>query len=128
MPSPRNGTAGSPVPPATPALPFEADDAEPGEVARIKVDQRPGGNSKYGPVKLKPHKPDRAKMSWIEIQLLDESDQPVPGEPYQVTLPDGVTVGEGSLDEKGFARIDGIDPGTCQVCFPKLDQEAWERM
>jgi type VI secretion system secreted protein VgrG len=50
----------------------------------------------------------------------------VPGEPYQVTLADGTTVASGTLDDKGFARIDHIDPGQCKVTFPNLDKEAWE--
>ena len=44
--------------------------------------------------------------------------------PVRITLPDG-TVAEGTLDEKGFARVDGIDPGACQITFPNLDKEAW---
>ena len=57
---------------------------------------------------------------------MGEDDEPVPGEVYRVTLPDG-KVAEGTLDEKGFARVEGIDPGTCKVTFPNLDQEAWEK-
>ena len=74
-----------------------------------------------------PHKPAEDKHSWIEIELVDEEDNPVPGQAYRVTLPDGTTVAEGTLDENGRARVDGIDPGTCQITFPDLDQEAWER-
>ena len=40
-------------------------------------------------------------------------------------MPDG-SVTTGSLDEKGFARVDGIDPGQVQITFPELDKEAWE--
>jgi len=43
-----------------------------------------------------------------------------------VFLADGSIV-EGTLDEKGFLRVEGIDPGTCQIVFPKLDKEAWEK-
>ena len=49
-----------------------------------------------------------------------------PGEPYSITLPDGSTVADGTLDEKGRARVDNIDPGTCKVTFPNLDEEAWQ--
>jgi type VI secretion system secreted protein VgrG len=76
------------------------------------------------------HDPDseenKDKKHWIEIELLDEAGKPVAGEPYQVTLPDGTTVADGTLDEKGWARVDNIDPGTCKVTFPNLDKEAWE--
>ena len=46
----------------------------------------------------------------------------------KITLPDGSTVASGTTDEKGRARVDGIDPGTCKVTFPELDRDAWEPM
>ena len=49
------------------------------------------------------------------------------GLPYRITLPDGETLAEGTLDEKGFARVSNIDPGSCKITFPSLDQEAWEK-
>ena len=64
--------------------------------------------------------------SWIEIELVDENDQPVQGERYRIELPDG-TVRQGTLDSKGQARIGGIDPGNCKITFPNLDKDAWER-
>jgi type VI secretion system secreted protein VgrG len=50
---------------------------------------------------------------------------PVPGLKYRVTLPDD-TVAAGTLDDKGFARIEGIPAGRCKITFPDLDKEAWE--
>ena len=68
------------------------------------------------------HDPDspenKDKKHWIEIQLLDEAGKPVAGEPYKVTLPNGSTVADGTLDDKGWARVPNIDPGTCIVTFP----------
>jgi type VI secretion system secreted protein VgrG len=69
---------------------------------------------------------NKDKKHWIEIELVDEDGNPVPGEPYRITLPDGSTVADGTLNEKGWARVDHIDPGTCQVTFPNLDKDAWE--
>ncbi len=66
------------------------------------------------------------KKHYIEIELLDESGKPVPGEPYKITLPDGSTVADGTLDNNGYARVDNIDPGTCKVTFPNLDKDAWQ--
>jgi hypothetical protein len=77
--------------------------------------------------KFKPYKHDPSKKSWIEIELVDEEDEPVPGEAYRITLPDGETVAEGTLSDKGFARVDGIDPGSCKITFPDLDKDAWEK-
>jgi hypothetical protein len=45
---------------------------------------------------------------------------------YEVKLSDGA-VASGTLDEKGLARIEGIPPGNCEVTFPDLDGEAWEK-
>lgn len=127
MPSPKTGNAGSAVTPADPTEAQEADNADPGEVETIKAEQQQAQAGKYGAVKLKPCKPDPEKKSWIEIELVDEEKQPVPGERYKITLPDGEKIAEGTLDEKGFARVEGIDPGTCKITFPDLDKEAWEK-
>jgi hypothetical protein len=70
--------------------------------------------------------PPPREGEWIVIELLDDSDEPVAGERYAVTLPDG-TVREGTLDDRGRATIEGIpEAGTCQVTFPDLDEAAWD--
>jgi Rhs element Vgr protein len=66
------------------------------------------------------------KLSWIEIELVDEAGDPVPSEKYLIELPDG-TSRSGMLDSKGYARIDGIDPGTCKVSFPDRDAKDWKK-
>ncbi len=130
MPSPKSGKPGSPVPPTDPRKPEPADKADPGEMDEIKAEQRETQTGKYGSVPIEPYKkttdPEerKKKPSWIEIVLVDEEDIPVAGEAYRIVLPDG-SVKEGSLDEKGFARIDSIEPGTCKISFPSLDKDAW---
>lgn len=63
---------------------------------------------------------------WIEIEMLDEIDEPVPWLEYVVVLPDATKV-SGYLDGQGFARISGFaQAGTCQVQFPELDKDAWQ--
>jgi type VI secretion system secreted protein VgrG len=132
MPSPKSGNAGSAVPPAVPTAAFDADDANPGAVEQIKATQLQTQAGKYGSVQTKPYKPPQTqaekekKPSWIEIKLVDEEEMPVPGEMYRITLPDGQTVAEGTLDENGFARVEGFDPGECQVTFPDLDKDSWK--
>ena len=69
---------------------------------------------------------EETEHTWIEIRLVDEDDQPVERERYRITHPDG-TVSEGVTDAQGSARVDGIDPGNCNVTFPDLDKAAWER-
>lgn len=126
-----SGSAGSAVAPDTPTAAEEADNADPGEMADVKRAQIEAGTGKYGAPAVVPHKPvddDDEERTWIEIELVDEDDQPVPGEKYRVTLPDGSTVAEGTLDQNGYARVDGIEePGNCKVTFPNLDKEAWEK-
>jgi hypothetical protein len=130
-----SGTAGSLVAPAAPSPAQDADKADPGEMAQLKSEQIQQQKGKYGAVKLNPHRPSsgdtppdqQKKKHWIEIKLEDEDGKPVPGEPYQVILPDGTTAASGTLDEKGFARVDDIeDPGTCKVIFPNRDKKSWK--
>jgi type VI secretion system secreted protein VgrG len=133
MPSPKSGNAGSAVSPADPKDAKPADKADPGEVEKAKAEQEQSQSGKYGSEEIKPYKPPESseekekRKSWIEIELLDEEKNPVPGEAYRITLPDGDTVAEGTLDEKGFARVEGIEPGTCKITFPRLDKDAWEK-
>jgi len=115
------GTAGNAVTPAPPTEALPADTADPGELTDIRPEPAP-------PHRAPVTDEDRQRQrSWIEIDLVDEENNPVPGERYRITLPDGETVAEGTLDENGFARVDGIEPGTCRVCFPEIDRDAWER-
>jgi type VI secretion system secreted protein VgrG len=131
MASPKSGSAGTAVTPTDPDPAIEADNADPGAVESLTASAAQTKAGQFDSAKTKPYKPpktaaDKAKKpSWIEIVLVDEKKNPVPGEPYQITLPDGETVASGTLDEKGFARVDGIDPGTCQITFPNRDQDAW---
>jgi hypothetical protein len=130
MPSPKDGTPGLLVEPTEPDPAVAANDAQAGDVTQASGE----GGSPPPPWKsagLKPYKPPKTeeqkqeKTSWIEIKLVDEVGEPVPGEAFAVELPDQ-TVFEGTLDERGFARIDGIPPGNCKICFSRLDQDAWE--
>ncbi|HEX5046091.1 MAG TPA: hypothetical protein VFX89_03140 [Gammaproteobacteria bacterium] len=129
--NPKSGKAGKAVAPAKPNKAEDADVADPGKVEEAKTAQQQQKTGKYGEAQPKPHKPPdendetTTKKSWIEIELVDEANEPVPGEVYEITLPDG-SVAKGTLDGKGFARVEGIEPGTCQVTFPDLDKDAWE--
>ena len=125
MPSPKSGKAGSAVAPAEPRKALEADNAKPG-TGNQGSNGSNGNNGNQGSSQTKSHKADKSKKSWIEIEMVDKKNKPIPGEPYRVTLPDGQTVAEGTLDQKGFARVDGIDPGTCKITFPNLEKQAWK--
>lgn len=69
---------------------------------------------------------DPKRTSWIEIEMVDEAGQPWPGEPFEVTSPDGSVI-RGTLDQNGMAHVELEDPGLCRISFPKLDMEAWQR-
>ncbi len=133
MPSPKSGTAGSLVKPTAPNDAKDADDAVAGSTqsATNSGSKSGGAGSSVKVQEESPpeHKPDKNsdKKSWIELQLVYESNGlPVAGMAYEVKLPDGETVASGSTDDKGIARVDSIDPGSCQISFPSLDKEAWE--
>jgi type VI secretion system secreted protein VgrG len=131
MPSPKSGSAGSIVAPADPTAADDADKADPGEVEETKAEQKEKKQGKYGSTPVQPYKPpteeeSKKKTSWVEIELVDEEGNPVTGEKYEITLPDG-RVAKGTTNEKGLARIEGIDPGSCKVTFPDLDKDAWEK-
>jgi type VI secretion system secreted protein VgrG len=135
-----SGSAGSLVSPLSPTEALEAVTAEPGAMAAAAA--QPGTPLNMSLQQVAPaartsaatdaptHNPsaeeNREKEHWIEIELLDEEGQPIAGEPYRITLVDGTTVADGTLDEKGRARVDNIDPGTCKVTFPDLDKDGWE--
>ena len=74
-----------------------------------------------GPVMKCPY-----QKEWVEIVLEDQNGVRIPGEEYLVTAPDGTEYG-GMLDQNGFARIEGLDPGDCQVSFPRLDRSEWKK-
>lgn len=118
--------------PIAPTVAKEADVADPGKVAEVKAEQRKTQSGKYGSVKTKPFKPpaeeekgEEKKLSWVEIEMVGEDKKPIPGIKYRITLPDD-SVSEGTLDEKGCARVEGFEPGNCKITFPDLDQDAWE--
>lgn len=70
-----------------------------------------------------PRAPD-VELTWIEIQLLDPDDNPIPGEAYEVMTPD-TRVHTGRLDENGRAYIDRIPAGECRIRFPRIDGREW---
>ncbi len=147
-----SGSPGSLVSPLSPTDPTDADKAtagsvtaapaaSPGTLAATSASDVAASSASAAAVAAAPivqsaasdaptHDPNspenKEKKSWIEIELVGEDGSPIPGEPYKITLPDGTTVADGTLDAKGLARVDNIDPGTCKVTFPRLDKEAWE--
>ena len=116
MPSPKSGKSLTAVSPMEPKAPDEADKQKPGSDDSDKKPHKAPGSEEEA----------KLKNSWIEIEMVYESNgKPVPSLPYEITLPDG-SVASGSLDEKGFARVEHFEAGACEISFPSLDKEAWE--
>ncbi len=134
--SPKSGKAGSAVSPTAPDAAVEAIKADPGAMTKLEAKEatkkahKPLGQPAGGAgseAKDGSENPED-ELTWIEIELVDEADVPVPGMAYRVELPDG-SVSEGVLDDKGLARVEGFlkGSGQCKVTFPSLDQEAWDK-
>jgi hypothetical protein len=56
---------------------------------------------------------------YIEIELRDENDNPIPNEDYILYLPDG-SIRKGKLDANGYKKENNIPPGYSNVKFPNL--------
>ncbi len=118
---------------AMPVLPVQTITCEEPKKAHIADNADPGdktGPYKQKKKKKKKHKPksteNKDKKSFIKIKLVDEQNNPVEGERYRVTLPDGETIAEGRTDVDGRAEVTNIDTGNCKVTFPNLDKGAWK--
>lgn len=77
----------------------------------------PAGASTSGP------SPDLDR-TFIELELVDTSEQPVAFASYSVTASDGAAF-SGTLDADGHARIEGIVKGSCKVTFPDFHRDEW---
>lgn len=53
-------------------------------------------------------------LHWIEFQLLDAQGEPIPGEPFQVRLPDQ-SMRTGTTDQDGKVRFDSIVAGEATI-------------
>ena len=125
---PKSGKKVSTVAPTGPAKADDADEADPGKVAETKARERQVQKGKYGSQKVKKYTPpeeEEVELTWIEIELKDRKDNPVPSARFEVTTPDDQTI-RGTLDKDGFARLERIKPGTCKISFPEYDKDAWE--
>lgn len=58
---------------------------------------------------------------WIEIELLDEDDNPVPNEAYKLILSTG-EVRTGVLSGEGLCREDNLPFGNLEIYLPNMDE------
>ncbi|MFH1747780.1 MAG: type VI secretion system tip protein TssI/VgrG [Planctomycetota bacterium] len=116
--------------PEDPAAPIDADTATPGSdtTYNAEAQEYEALEVEVLPDEEVPEEPqEEVELTWIEIELVDEADQPCAGERFELKLPND-KIRKGTLDANGVARVDNIPPGECQICFPKLDADAWERI
>ena len=89
------------------------------------------GAARGGPILVEIEERDPGEgvgTHYIELELVGENDSPIGGERWEIRLPDG-TVRRGVTDDRGRARLDRLKTGgTCEVTFPDLDEEAWEKI
>ncbi len=133
MASPKSGKGGSAVKPEEADVAADAANAKSGAKSEGGSSASGGGKGKGGSSKTKPYKPPKTdeekkqKTAWIEIELVDSNNKPVAGEPCRVVFADN-TEWKGTLDHKGFVRLEQIEPGNCEVSFPKRDQKVWKKV
>ncbi|MCH2240622.1 MAG: PAAR domain-containing protein [Aquabacterium sp.] len=60
---------------------------------------------------------------WIEVSLRNKQGIPFAGEEYVIVDPQGSRY-TGRLDGEGYARIEDVAPGECEVTFPSLSFSA----
>lgn len=107
------------------------NEEKPAKIIQPKIGSRSGReaskSSRSGSTVLveKQNVPEEKKDHWIEIRLVDEQGLPVPNVSYKITDSEN-KIHEGSLSEKGRAKVEGLKAGDCKVSFPELDQEVWE--
>jgi uncharacterized Zn-binding protein involved in type VI secretion len=68
--------------------------------------------------------PEKIEKGNVGFTLTDQQGNPVDGEQYELTLPDGSTR-KGKTDSNGKVLLQGIDQGNCKLSFPDLHGDEW---
>jgi len=68
------------------------------------------------------------EKTWVEFVLINMAGKPVANARYRAELPGEGSPRTGTLDANGKATFYKIDPGTCTICFPDYDKDAWLRV
>jgi len=129
--APLAGSLGSLVHPSKPSKALLADTAQPGgasyktQLAAMAPMELQALAAAAAPTHKPASEEKKTKTAWVEVSLENADGTPAAGVAYRVTLPDA-SVYSGTLDDKGFARVEGLDPGQVKITFPELDKEAWE--
>jgi hypothetical protein len=68
------------------------------------------------------------EKTWVEFVLINMAGKPVANARYRAELPGEAAPRTGTLDANGKVAFYKIDPGTCTICFPDYDKDAWLRV
>lgn len=68
---------------------------------------------------------DRPRTAWIEIAIF-VGDEPLAHEPVAIAE-EGSTPRTFKTNDEGFVRVEGLEPGMCDVSFPRADGREWAR-
>lgn len=129
--APMSVSPGNLVHPTAPSKAMQADTAKPGgtsyktQIAAMAPMELEALAAAAAPTHKPAAEENKKKTAWVEVSLDNADGTPAAGEAYRITLADG-SVYSGTLDEKGGARVEGLEPGQVKITFPDLDKEAWE--
>lgn len=71
--------------------------------------------------------PPETELEWVEVQIVDDEDNPLAGITYEIELTDG-RVRRGATNAAGVIRYERIPGGTCTVRITGLDKDAYEKV
>ena len=60
----------------------------------------------------------------VEVKVVDRAGAAIGGVAYQLKLASG-EVRSGTTDPEGMVRADGLEPGSCELTLPDLDDGEW---
>jgi len=137
MPSAKDSKLIDPVDLEEPKEAREAITAEPGALEKWKaeaakaadnaidsVKAKGGGGSGEGGGDAAGQEENPKQLTWIGIELVDEtSGKPVPYARYIAKV--GSQMFDGTLDQDGKAKIEGIEDGSAEVQFPDIHGDEW---
>jgi type VI secretion system secreted protein VgrG len=127
-----SGPGASPVSPEAPKDAFDADEADPGEVAKLKAEQQKIGKGKYGSVKAGQYKKQESGQEEpvkqpVEFQLLDADGDPVKNEKVTAHIPGEDAPRNLTTNGDGIVRIEDLDGGTSvRFELPDRADQHWE--
>lgn len=121
------------IAPELPLVAKEAAVANPGGVSTVTAPEHSSSPGSYGSVRVGDGASGTSttgsrRKVWISIELRDDTGRPVANEPYEIKVPGESSPRTGTLNQKGRARLDGIDEGQCEVSFPQIDGREWSKI